>query len=149
MGGPKGSLTTAPVVFIFKSKFFINSWFSLDCDICEDEFFEGCDRHPTNKIEDTSNLIGVKTSNIQNAGRGAFNVSDSIIPVGTFFGPYKGKVIPKKDYEAKDESGYAWELMDPEKKRIIGYVDPGSDPDPKLDWLPMVNSANYSSKPCH
>ncbi len=113
------------------------------CDACGEEFFEGCSLHPAIRNED-KNLVIVNTSTIKNAGRGVFNNSSSPIPVGTLFGPYGGKIIKPADYDKGTESGYAWELMDPDKKRVIGYVDPGSDPDPQVDWLPIVNSANYA-----
>ena len=51
-------------------------------------------------------------------------------------------MIKPCDYKQREESGYAWELMDPEKKRVVGFVDPGKDPNPQESWLPLVNSAN-------
>ncbi len=116
------------------------------CDICQEDYFEGCSFHPALRNDD-KNLIAVKPSTIKNAGRGVFNNSGKPIAVGTLFGPYTGEMIKPAEYkkrqEAGNESGYAWELMDSEKKRVIGYVDPGSDPDPAVDWLAMVNSANF------
>lgn len=88
-------------------------------------------------------MISIHPSSIRNAGRGVYNNSGKIIPVGTMFGPYRGSLISVDEYNKKSESGYAWELMDKEKKRVLGYVDPGLDVDPQTDWLAMVNSANY------
>ena len=86
--------------------------------------------------------------NFRKAGRGIWNVSKSTtIPVGTFFGPYRGARLNPNDYVQAKESGYAWELLDSShKKRVIGYVDPGPDPDPETNWLAIVNSANIKSK---
>ena len=42
------------------------------------------------------------------------------------------------------ESGYAWELKDPDHIRVIGYVDPGKNPDPYEHWMSFVNCANNS-----
>jgi hypothetical protein len=53
------------------------------------------------------------------------------IRVGTHVGPYKEARLTPSDYLAAKESGYAWEILDSErKKRIVGFVDPGPDPDP-------------------
>ena len=67
-------------------------------------------------------------------------MSGSPIPTGVLFGPYTGRYVAQKDY--KTESGYAWEIWDAEKDKPVGVVDPGSDPDPSVHTLAMVNSAN-------
>jgi len=69
------------------------------------------------------------------------------IKVGTYVGPYKGSRLTPSDYLAAKESGYAWEILDSEhKKRIVGFVDPGPDPDPLPNWMAIVNSANHKSR---
>ncbi len=68
----------------------------------------------------------------RNAGRGMWTVANAAtIRVGTHVGPYKEARLTPSDYLAAKESGYAWEILDSErKKRIVGFVDPGPDPDP-------------------
>ena len=111
------------------------------CEVCGEDFFEGCSLHPAIRNDDPD-LVVVGPSTIKDAGRGVFNKSPRTIPVGTLFGPYKGEMVSPADYERKSKSGYAWQLRDPQKTRVVGYVDPGFDPDPAVDWLSIVNSAN-------
>lgn len=116
------------------------------CDICQTEYVHGCSEHqPT--FSPAPESFNIVTSGIKNAGLGVFNTGKETIPVGKMFGPYQGKLIPAYKFDKnKQESGYAWEIRDFEKKRIIGFVDPGTDPDPdktKNNWLSRVNSANY------
>ncbi len=88
-----------------------------------------------------------KSFTFRNAGRGIWNVSGSTIPIGTYFGPYNGKLFEPEDYESVKESGYAWEIVDSATKtRVIAFVDPGQDPDEEMDWLSIVNSANLRSE---
>jgi len=127
------------------------------CDYpeCQDEYFEGCayDDHEVAFIDevDARIFLRVKDSLIPGGGRGVFNghVSaleefEETIPMGIIFGPYGGPIIDIEEYESKRESGYAWELMDPEKRYVIGYVDPGHDgpPDPIEYIFALINSAN-------
>merc|ERR1719376_124979 len=113
------------------------------CDFCQDEFPGGCEEHPMDLWEEVEGIVKVCPSKIKNAGRGVFNVSGKPIPVGVVFGPYKGKFVPVHGYDKSKESGYAWELMDSDKTHVIGYVDPGPDPEPNENWLSMINSANF------
>jgi hypothetical protein len=80
----------------------------------------------------------------RNAGRGIWNSSKTIVPRGSYFGPYRGQRYSPKEYAAVKESGFAWELLDSsQKRRVVGFVDPGPHPDEKLEWLALVNSANF------
>ena len=73
-----------------------------------------------------------------------WNVGKSIIPVGTTFGPYQGTMLSPNEYTTAKESGYAWEILDSaHKKRVVGFVDPGPDPDPATHWMAIINSACY------
>ena len=59
-------------------------------------------------------------------------------------GLYTGKFISFADYKKEEkkgrESGYAWLLYDSETMdKPIGYVDPGSAPDPDLNKLAKAN----------
>ena len=61
------------------------------------------------------------SNNFRKAGRGVWNVNKDMIPVGTFFGPYLGKLISPNEYSAAKESGYAWELVDSaNKSKVVG-----------------------------
>ena len=76
-----------------------------------------------------------------------FNKKATAIPKGCYFGPYRGKTFSPKEYATVKESGYAWEVLDSANKiRVVGFVDPGPDPDEKLEWLALVNSANFKSE---
>ena len=82
----------------------------------------------------------------KNAGRGVFNNDiRGTIPEGVMFGPYDGIFYNIKEYKllkkTRGESGYAWELRDPDKIKVIGYVDPGPNPHPLEQWLSIVNCA--------
>ena len=39
------------------------------------------------------------------------------------------------------ESGNAWEVKDKEGKKVVGYVDPGINPDSDTHWMSKVNCA--------
>ena len=67
------------------------------------------------------------------------------------FGPYSGTFYNLKEYQEHKaamggESGYAWEIKDPDLNRVVGYVDPGKNPDPNKHWMSMVNTANNEHK---
>ncbi|CAB4063677.1 PRDM7_9 [Lepeophtheirus salmonis] len=112
-----------------------------DCEDCNDYFINGCLAHPL-LIMDGSNLVCVSKSRIENAGRGVFNVSKQTFEKNTLFGPYLGSFYTMEEYTAKDmESGYAWEILDSDLKSVIGFVDPGLNPNPQTNWLAMVNTA--------
>ena len=60
------------------------------------------------------------------------------------FGPYTGKFIPAEEYEmiiktVKMESGNAWEIRDQFNNRVVGYIDPGTNPNPQLHWMAKIN----------
>merc|ERR1719369_1777169 len=80
---------------------------------------------------------------LRTAGEGG--EGDDVIPEGTLFGPYTGTFIPITDYEQLEkggkESGNAWEVKDKDGKRVVGYVDPGINPDPSTHWMSKVNCA--------
>merc|ERR1719403_106561 len=113
------------------------------CDECEEEFIDGeCPYHQVELCLHVKGILKVAKSTIEGAGKGVFNILEKdTIPVGVMFGPYTGKFIKKAQY--KKESGYGWELRDQNKDKVIGVVDPGTEPDPKKDWLAYVNSACY------
>ena len=79
----------------------------------------------------------------RNAGQGIFNRGKEAIPEGTLFGPYTGTFIPIDKYKQMEkegkESGNAWEVKDEEGKTVVGYVDPGMNPDPSMHWMSKVN----------
>ena len=114
----------------------------------------GCQTHPPLFMSDATarKLITFKKSNLRDAGRGVFNGSSAdSIEAGVVFGPYVGELIKPSAYKKQEkenkESGYAWELLDSAlKKRVIGYIDPGQDPDPKIHWLSLINCANTKSQ---
>ena len=61
--------------------------------------------------------------------------------MGTLVGPYTGKFISSADYKKNGaESGYAWMLYDSATmENPVGFIDPGSDPNPDLNILSMAN----------
>merc|ERR1712179_372442 len=115
-----------------------------DCDRLE---YYGCETHTT--LFGDNNMfnlqVGESAIKARNAGQGVFNRGDNVIPEGTLFGPYTGTFIPIVDYEqlAKEgkESGNAWEVKDEDGKKVVGYVDPGINPDPSTHWMSKVNCA--------
>ena len=116
------------------------------CDECEEEWLDGeCPYgHQVNLWLHVDGVVKIAKSTIEGGGKGLFSILEKdIIPVGTMFGPFGGKFIKKSKY--KTASGYAWELRDATKSKVIGLVDPGSKPDPKRPghWLAYVNSACY------
>lgn len=121
------------------------------CDYpeCQDEYYEGCsiDEHEVVYVDEklANEILEVRKSSIKGADQGAFNNLEWDIPMGVIFGPYSGPIVDVRDYDFGAESGYAWELMDPEKLKVIGYVDPGHNgvkPDPREFIFAYVNSAN-------
>lgn len=119
------------------------------CDYpeCDKEYFEGCsiEDHQVAFVDeiDASGCLLVLPSKISKAGRGVYNGFEETIPIGIIFGPYGGEIVSVKDYKSNKESGYAWELLDSEKEKPVGYVDPGfsGDPDPIQYIFAMINSA--------
>ena len=113
-----------------------------DCDRLE---FHGCETHAT--LFGDNNMfnlqVGESAVKAKNAGQGIFNLGKEVIPEGTVFGPYTGTFIPLSKYKQieKDgkESGNAWEVKDKEGKKVVGYVDPGINPDPNTHWMSKVN----------
>ena len=87
--------------------------------------------------------LKVVRSKVPGAGQGLAN-SGATIPKGTLVGPYTGKFVSFADYKEEErkgrESGYAWLLYDSETMdKPVGYVDPGSAPDPDLNKLAKAN----------
>ena len=120
------------------------------CGKCNKMEFNGCERHPplfsnleNTKLEMENRSVG------RNAGDGIMN-RGAVIAKGTIFGPYTGKYILAKDYEeikkAKQESGYAWEIMDKDDKYPVAYIDPGTNPDPVKHWMAKINCPNKASQ---
>ncbi|QQP40058.1 Uncharacterized protein FKW44_013976, partial [Caligus rogercresseyi] len=61
-----------------------------------------------------------------------------VIERNTLFGPYLGTFYTVEEYKTKGpESGYAWEILNPSMREVAGCTDPGSDPDPRKNWLAM------------
>ena len=87
--------------------------------------------------------LEVVKSQISGAGEGLFN-NGPTIPKGTMVGPYTGKFISYDDYKKLEkrggESGYAWMLYDSATMdKPLGFIDPGSDPNPKINILSKAN----------
>jgi hypothetical protein len=57
--------------------------------------------------------------------------------LSTHFGPFEG--VLRKDEEETQGQDYGWDLMDSEKTRTVGFVDPGKNPDKVSQWLAYVN----------
>ena len=103
-----------------------------------------CETHSTLFGDDKMfNLQVGKSAVARNAGQGIFNRGKKVIPEGTVFGPYTGIFIPLSKYEELEkegrEFGNAWEVKDEEGKKVVGYVDPGINPDPETHWMLKVN----------
>jgi len=117
------------------------------CSGCDRMEYHGCETHVT--LFGDNNMfnlqVGKSAIKARNAGQGIFNRGDDVIPEGTLFGPYTGTFIPITDYEQLEkegkESGNAWEVKDKDGKRVVGYVDPGINPDPSTHWMSKVNCA--------
>jgi len=115
---------------------------NIFCDECEEEFIDGCPFHQVTLCLHMEGVLKVDKSTIEGGGKGVFSILEKdIIPVGTMFGPFRGKFIKKS--KLKIDSGYAWELKDSTKSKVIGVVDPGPKPDPKKHRLAYINSACY------
>jgi DNA-directed RNA polymerase subunit RPC12/RpoP len=113
------------------------------CSTCGKEEYNGCEKHITYFGDNKEFKLEVEKSSVggSHAGEGVFNRGE-VIPEGVLFGPYTGKFIPAAEYEeikkAKVESGNAWEIRDNNNK-IVGYIDPGMNPDPQLHWMAKIN----------
>jgi hypothetical protein len=55
----------------------------------------------------------------------------------TVFGPFEGTFV--KDEEKTTGKGFFWEIQDPQKTQVVGFIDPGPKPDPVTQWLAYVN----------
>ena len=65
------------------------------------------------------------------------------IPKGTILGEYKGSPIMQDVLEKAErmgtDSGYTWEIMDEKTGKLVGGVDPGSNPSRLNNPLAFVN----------
>ena len=117
------------------------------CSGCDRLEYHGCETHVT--LFGDNNMfnlqVGESAIKARNAGQGIFNRGKDIIPEGTLFGPYTGRFIPIAEYEQLQEegkeSGNAWEVKDKNGKKIVGFMDPGINPDPSTHWMSKVNCA--------
>jgi len=117
------------------------------CSGCDRLEYHGCETHVT--LFGDNNMfnlqVGESAVKARNAGQGIFNGGGCVIPEGTLFGPYTGTFMPIADYEKLEkegkESGNAWEVKDGDGKKVVGYVDPGINPDPSTHWMSKVNCA--------
>ena len=108
------------------------------CERCQEPKYNGCEIHPV--IFDYDHKFEVGPSKVsKKAGRGIFNNDIREVPEGVMFGPYSGQFYNIEEYKelkkTRGESGYAWEILDPDKIKVIGFIDPGPDPDPKAQWM--------------
>jgi hypothetical protein len=71
-------------------------------------------------------------------------IDSKIFILSTHFGPFEGEL--RKDDEESQGPDYEWEVLNPEKTRHIGYVDPGKNPDKVSRWLAYVNCPLEESK---
>ncbi len=55
----------------------------------------------------------------------------------TVFGPFEGLLL--EDEEETTGKGFFWEIQNPEKTQVVGFVDPGPNPDIVTQWLAYVN----------
>ena len=121
------------------------------CSTCNRPEYNGCEVH-------TPFFADIRKLNLQvekssegggNAGQGVVNRGEVILE-GVLFGPYSGKFIPTSTYEeikkVQQETGNAWEVMDKQYKNIIGFIDPGVNPDPRLHWMAKINCPSKTSK---
>ena len=81
-------------------------------------------RYPKNSNfnKNLASLIVVKTSNIPQAGNGAF--AKTIIPKGTRIGEYNGKLLSLLEYEALEDKSYVFEVAKKYQNRYyLFYID--------------------------
>ena len=113
---------------------------TIFCEPCGQPRAGGCSIHPPVFAQKEDYDLVVQASYIKKAGEGVVN-HGSTIPLGVLFGPYPGKFVPLKNRQKAEESGKAWELIDPEDGGLIGFVDPGSAEDSSYpnNWMAKVN----------
>ena len=108
------------------------------CKPCDTQKLDGCDIHRPVFLTFKDVNLEIKTSFLRRAGLGVINKGEKI-PDQVIFGPYTGEFTKKKQLP---ESGNAWEIFNPDGPGILGYVDPGPNPDQVKHWMAKVNSAN-------
>ncbi len=59
------------------------------------------------------------------------------------FGPYQGTLLSPEEHETMKKSSYAWKVLDSTHQEIVGYIDPGPEPDPSTHWMAYIKSACY------
>ena len=120
------------------------------CSICGKEEYNGCEVHVTYFGDNKEFRLEVEKSTLgRDAGEGVVN-RGKVIPEGVLFGPYAGKFIPAIEYqmlkESNLESGYAWEIRDQFSNKTVGFIDPGVNPDPQLNWMAKINCPNQTKQ---
>ncbi|KAM8818940.1 histone-lysine N-methyltransferase PRDM9-like [Rhynchonycteris naso] len=120
----------------------------LYCEKCQNYFIDSCDMHgPPTFVKDSAVDKGhpnhaaltlppglrIRPSGIPEAGLGVWNEA-SALPVGLYFGPYKGQIT---EDEETGNNGYSWQIT--KGRNCHEYVD-GKD-ESWANWMRYVNCA--------
>ncbi|XP_071037952.1 histone-lysine N-methyltransferase PRDM9-like [Parasteatoda tepidariorum] len=125
----------------------------LYCDFCDCDYKGACPKHgpmlwvcdrrvPKNSSDRAEltipSFLSIGISSIPKAGLGIW--TEIPLPIGTVFGPYKGKIIRTR--QEAEKSGYSWMVWKGE--RVNHYIE-GFKKDIS-NWLRFVNCADKEEK---
>ncbi|XP_071037812.1 histone-lysine N-methyltransferase PRDM9-like [Parasteatoda tepidariorum] len=125
----------------------------LYCDFCDCDYKGACPKHgpmlwvcdrrvPKNTPDRADltipSFLSIGISSIPKAGLGIW--TEIPLPIGTVFGPYKGKII--KTQKEAEKSGYAWMIW---KGGKVDHFIEGFKKDIS-NWLRFVNCADKEEK---
>ena len=111
--------------FILKSNFFLILFYALDCEECEQFYYDQCPIHDTMiPVADKMNKgcksvdysratlpdgLEIKKSTIPEAGLGVFTKQS--FNIGVRFGPYEGKKVRPDIPRSTVDTSYMWEVF--------------------------------------
>nr|XP_042902723.1 histone-lysine N-methyltransferase PRDM9 isoform X2 [Parasteatoda tepidariorum] len=120
----------------------------LYCDFCDCDYKGACPKHgpmllvPKNTPDRAEltipSFLSIGISSIPKAGFGIW--TEIPLPIGTVFGPYKGKII--KTQKEAEKSGYSWMIW---KGGKVDHFIEGFKKDIS-NWLRFVNCADKEEK---
>ncbi|XP_002154805.1 PR domain zinc finger protein 14 [Hydra vulgaris] len=120
------------------------------CFSCNNCLSGKCKTHgnPMEKLKKTNAVLSlpsgmiIQESSIPNAGLGVFALS--VFEAGSLFGKMVGEALNEKEYHARENKAYVWEVYNEENTKVLHYLD--CQDEEKSDWMRFVNCARFEEE---